>query len=191
MNHLLRLYRQATRLISSSRDTGFTLIEILVVASIIALTSSFMAINFSRSRVDLNQTSNVFVSNLKNIQAQSAASSKYGGLIRCGYGIRYVSTNSYAIYVGPNAEAPNNCASYDRSYGSGDTDIRTITFANSKVEFKSAFADIFFEPPNPKTYFGNNGSLNQPALSVVFGEVGGDCPQKCKTIYVHPSGKIE
>lgn len=172
-------------------EAGFTLVEILVVISIIALTSVFLAINLSRARSDVSQTTNIFMSHVKNTQARAAASSKYENLIRCGYGIRYVDSNSYAIYVGPSAQAPNDCTTYNRNFGSGDADIDVITFSNNKIEFKSSFNDIFFEPPDPTTFINNSDSLNQAAEDIIFGVVGESCPGNCKTLYVYPSGKIE
>lgn len=176
---------------NGSSNSGFTMVEVLIVATIVALTFSFMAISFSRNRVDLDQTINVFISDVKNAQVEAAASTKYEGRIRCGYGVRFITADSYAIYVGPDAEAPNDCSTYNRNFGSGDTDIKIVTFSNPKVEFKNNFSNIFFEPPQPYTYINNVFSYGQASQPIIFGEKGGSCPAQCKTIYVHPSGKIE
>src|SRR3989344_5648256 len=116
-------------------NKGFTLIEILVVASITGIISTLMLLNFQRTRVDLNDSG----SGLK---------------IRCGYGVHYVNPTSYSIYAGPDASSAD-CSSFDRNLDDGDATVATKVFGNQKVEFKAVFNDIFWEPPHPYTYINN------------------------------------
>lgn len=168
---------------------GFTLIEILVVAAIAGFMATTIIINFSKTRLDLNETANALVSDIRNAQSRAASSVKYGGAIRCGYGIRYVSVASYAVFVGPSA-ASVDCAAQNRNFGAEDTDFSTKNFLDTRVEFKSSFNDIFFEPPDPKTYLNNNATLglNQ---TITIGNKNGSCPSNCKTITIYTSGKID
>lgn len=175
-------------------NKGFTLVEVAVVATITVLVTSFMLVNFQRSRIDLTLTTNEFVKSLRFAQNKAFASARHdtgnGPKIRCGYGVRYVSPTSYSIYVGPDA-ASVDCSALNKNFDVADTVISTTTFIDSKVEFKSAFNDIFFEPPDPKTYLNNNSSLNLPPQAITIGKIGGTCPSDCATTNVYTSGKIE
>lgn len=175
-------------------SSGFTLVEVAVVAVITGFISTFLLINFQRSRVDLSLTSNEIITNLRLAQTKAAASTKYdsgsGSKIRCGYGIRYLDSKTYIMYAGPDASAVN-CTALNRNYDGADVSIMTKTLSESKVEFKSPFNDIFFEPPDPKTFLNNNSSTTIGPQAITIGIIGGTCPQDCKTINVYTTGKIE
>lgn len=172
---------------------GFTLIELLVVAAITGVISTFMLLNFQRTRVDLNESGSVFIADLRAAQSKALASAKYdsgsGLKIRCGYGVHSnVDLTSYSIYAGPDASL-NNCKSLNRNFDGADTIIATKKFGDTKVEFKDVFSDIFWEPPHPYTYINNSSS--SASINITIGKKGGTCPQDCKTINVSTSGKIE
>lgn len=173
-------------------NKGFTLIEVLVVAAITGIISTIMLLNFQRSRVDLYESAGVIVADLRATQSKALASTKYdsgsGSKIRCGYGVHYISLTSYSIYAGPDASS-NNCKSLNRNLDGTDTTVSTKTFGNEKVEFKSTFNDIFWEPPHPYTYVNNSSA--SASIDITIGKKGGTCPQDCKTINVSTSGKIE
>ncbi len=173
-------------------DNGFTLVEVLVVAAITAVISTFMLLSFERTRIDLNQSSSVVIADLRVAQSKALASTKYdsgsGPKIRCGYGVHYVDLTSYSIYTGPDASS-NNCPSFNRNLDGTDTTIRTKNFGDSKIEFKNIFSDIFWEPPYPYTYI-NNSSVSA-SIIITIGKKGGTCPEDCQTINVSTSGKIE
>jgi hypothetical protein len=119
------------------------------------------------------------------------ASTVFAGYNPCGYGIHYISPTSLAIYVGPNA-ATSNCPAIDKNYQANeDSIVRTVSFTDSRIEFKAPFNDIYFEPPDPKIYLNNVTTLNQAPLSIQVGTSGTNCPTDCRTINVYPSGKIE
>ena len=168
---------------------GFTLIEILVVAGIAGFIATTVIINFSRTRLDLNETANILVSDMRNAQAQAASSVKYGGVLRCGYGIRYIDSVSYAVYAGPST-ASTDCTAQNRNFGAEDIVSSTKNFLDTRVEFKSSFNDIFFEPPDPKTYLNNNAALGLSQI-ITIGKINGSCPSNCKTIIIYTSGKID
>lgn len=176
----------------SSPRAGFTLIEILVVAAIASFMATTIIINFSRARLDLNETANALVSDIRDAQSKAASSVKSGGAIRCGYGIRYINAASYAVFVGPSA-ASVDCAAQNRNFGAEDADISTKNFLDTRVEFKSSFNDIFFEPPDPKTYINNDAALNRvpPSETITIGKKNSACPSNCKTITIYTSGKID
>lgn len=173
-------------------NRGFTLIEILVVAAITGIISTFMLLNFQRTRIDLSESGSVVIADLRATQSKALASTRYdsglGSKIRCGYGVRYLSLTSYSIYTGPDATS-NNCQSLNRNFDGADTVVSTKNFENKNVEFKNIFSDIFWEPPHLYTYI-NNSSVSA-SITITIGKKGGVCPGDCKTINVSTSGKIE
>ena len=175
-----------------SKKAGFTLIEVLVVAAITGIISTLMLINFPRTRSALNESSGVFIADLRATQSKALASAKYdsgsGSKIRCGYGVHYLSLTSYSIYAGPDASS-NNCKTLNRNLDGADTTIAIKNFEDAKVEFKVVFNDIFWEPPHPYTYLNNSSA--SASINITIGKKGGACPGDCKTINVSTSGKIE
>lgn len=173
---------------------GFTLVEVLVVAAITGVITTFMLVNFQRSRLDLTLAANELVGSLRSAQTRALASARHdtgtGLKIRCGYGIRYINTTSYAMYAGPDA-ASIDCSTLNKNFDGADSIIKTYVFTDVKVEFKSPFNDIFFEPPDPKTYLNNDSTLGLPPQAITLGKIGGTCPNDCKTINVYTSGKIQ
>lgn len=172
-------------------QSGFTLIEMLVVAAIIGFLSVTLIVNFSRTRIDINQSANLVIATIREAQSRAVSSSTYAGYSPCGYGIHYVSSNQIAIYVGPNATI-TNCSNINKNYSSlEDTLLNPQTFVDPNVKITSAFNDIFFLPPDPKTYLNNISTLNQSPLTIQVGPINGTCPENCRTISIYPSGKIE
>jgi len=183
-------------------NRGFTLIEVLIVAGITGFITTLLLINFSRTRINFAEEANVFASKFRIAQTKAVASTRFKGSIRCGYGVRYINNKSYAIYVGENATALD-CAVQNKDYNptggsDNDADIETVIFADSRIEFKTVFRSIFFEPPDPRTFIIDSGGTvhnvnGEPSysLGIVIGKAGGICPQDCKTINVFTSGKIE
>ncbi len=173
-------------------DKGFTLIEVLVVAAITGIISTFMLLSFQRTRLDLNASDGVILGDLRSVQSKALASTKYdsgsGSKIRCGYGVHYVGPTSYSIYAGPDASS-SNCKSLNRNLDGTDTTVTVKNFIDEKVEFKAVFSDIFWEPPHPYTYINNSSA--SASITITIGKKGGVCPGDCKTINVSTSGKIE
>ena len=173
-------------------NKGFSLVELLVVAAITGIISTLMLTSFQRTRLDLNESSSVFMADLRSVQSKAIASTKFdsgsGLKIRCGYGIHYINLTSYSIYTGPDAGS-SNCKSLNRNLDVADTTVKVKGFGNDKVEFKGAFSDIFWEPPHPYTYL-NNSSVSA-SINITIGKKGGVCPGDCKIINVSTSGKIE
>ena len=175
---------------NSSKKGGFTLIELLVVSAITIFLATFISLNL-RYRIDLNAAANVIISDIRNSQAKAISSAKYNNGLRCGYGIRYLNSTSYSMYVGPNAST-TDCSTIDTRFNNGqDFDILIERFIDQRIEIKSPFHDIFYEPPDPKTFIDNDSSLNRTPEQIIIGKIGGICPQYCKTINVYTTGKIQ
>jgi len=178
---------------------GFTLLEVVIVAGITGFMATVLLLNFSRTRVDFNGDINTFKSKFRIAQTKTVSSAQFNNVIRCGYGIRYINTQSYAIYTGENAST-YDCSLQNKDYNptgnpNNDANVETVTFVDTKVEFKTVFRAIFFEPPDPKTSVIDSGGIvhGEPnyTLPITIGKVGGTCPQDCRIVNVSTSGKIE
>lgn len=181
------------------KKNGFTLVEVLVVASITGFITTFLLVNFSRTRINFIESTQNFIARVRIAQDKANQSALYNGDIRCGYGIKYLSNQSFGVYVGENSST-TDCSLANKDYNpSGDPDndvlLETINFADSRVEFKNTFRAIFFEPPDPSTYIVDSSGVvhGEPNYTqqIVIGRVGVNCPTDCKTVYVSTSGKIE
>lgn len=169
---------------------GFTLIEVLVVASITVMIAGFLVSNFSRSRVDLNQMVITVTDAVREAQSQALAGTLLKGTYRCGYGIHFEAAG-YVIYAGPDS-GQVDCTVQDRNYNGGaDVVVRQALLANTALEIVMPVADIFFEPPNPTTYIGGSSAPNVSA-TVTIRRKGARCPSAdCRSIYVSTSGRIQ
>ena len=170
---------------------GFTLIEVLVVASITVLISVSMISNFPRTRINIIESANAVVADIRQAQTKAVTSTQYNSSIRCGYGIYYINSNSYGYFTGPDA-ALTDCSTYGRTGINGSsTTIKTAVLFDQKLEIKQSFRDIFFEPPRPKIYFNNAYSATD-SEKIVIGKIGSSCDTvNCRTICLYTSGKIE
>ena len=175
--------------------SGFTLLEVVVVAGITVVITSFLIANFSRSRLDLNQVALTITDAIREAQSQALSGSLVRGTHRCGYGIHFMS-DSYLIYAGPDTTTVD-CASDDRNYNEKeDTVIRTALLENNSLELVLPIPDIFFEPPDPTTYIGGESGPKMLARIVVQkkGKQGGRerCPNPdCRLITVTGGGSIQ
>ncbi len=177
---------------------GFTLIEVLVVASITVMIGGLLISNFSRTRLDLNQATLIIQDAIREAQSMALSGALYGrpGTYRCGYGVHFL-PDGVQIYAGPDSSG-GACSSQDRNYNGGtDQIVRDIILSNTAIEIPSA-PDIFFEPPNPKTYINDVSTPNTSAVISVR-KKGAPCPAlftdprtpDCRQIYVSTAGRIQ
>jgi len=181
-----------------SREKGFTLIEVLVVAGITAFLSSLLIWNFSKSKINLDHSMNIMVADIRLAQEKTVSSTKYNSAYRCGYGIRYTTTSEYRMYAGPDSSL-GTCGTQPngRNYSAADGDIDITTFPlrdSPSVRLSGAFPDIFFEPPNPATFINNSALLNTAPGKIQLISPNAKCgvnPSSCRIICVYTSGRID
>jgi len=185
-----------TRNYKLKNKTGFSVIELLVICAIIATFSVVLILNFRSSpktRVARNQVATIIISDIRRVQSMAVAGSRYQGNVVCGYGIEYVSNVSYRLYTKPVPFAGPCSSVPTRNYDPAvDRIVETKNLTNSNMEIRSAFSDIFFEPPDPKTYINNNPALNGPTTVISIQLKGQtNCGgQSCTQITIYPSGQI-
>ena len=138
-----------------SSNSGFTLVEVVVYASLTAVFSTIFLLNlrsYSTNASVLERASAAVISDFRRAQNRAIAGADFQGSSICGYGLHYLSSDSYLIYAG----GGSTCSSANRNYQNGqDFDVQTVKIVENNIKFKSSFNDIFFEPPDPKTYLNN------------------------------------
>ncbi len=186
----------ATRLAhnSNSYARGFTLIEMLVVMSLMMVMTTSFYLNFRQASVGrsaLNQAAAQVISDIRRTQSLALAGSQYPtGTVVCGFGLHYVNATSYQVYVVPDRDNNGSCANEiattvnHLASDPATTVVETRTFPNTNISITAAFSDIFFVPPDPKTYINNDATLVAPIV--------GDCStlaEHCANITVQIAGQ--
>ncbi len=182
---------------------GFGLIDLLVAIAITAFLTIALIKNFS-STISYDRVANVVASDLRNAQSYAISSKKYQGPLdstpvsRCGWGLHQDTSNSstYIIYAGPSAAA--NCSSRGYQDTSNSPTFKTAAL-DSRLEFETSprFKDIFYEPPDPKTYFNNSSNPPGAVEEIVIRKIGITKAQcnagnvACIKICAYMSGRIE
>lgn len=185
---------------NNSQEDGFTLLEVLVVMGSTILITTFLISSFARSRIDLTRAANTIAGDIRQAEEKAVSSAKYSGTLRCGYGINIQSANSYRMYTTPTAGA--TCSTQDRDYGgAGDSIVATYQLSDSKLVIAMPVPDIFFEPPDPRTYVCNSNpcgaadaGLGILPARITISAPGTNCvtnPNQCRSVCVYTSGKIE
>lgn len=175
------------------------MVELLVVIAIIATLSVAMILNFrvsAKNKTARTQTASIIISDIRRAQSMALSGSRYQNNIVCGYGVHYVDSVTYLIYAKA-LPSGGGCASVPtRNYNSaGDFLIETRKIINPSMAIRSSFYDIFFEPPNPKTYINNDPSLTSvfsPATISIQLKGQSNCAQQsCTNISVYTSGELD
>ncbi|MBI2063839.1 MAG: type II secretion system protein [Candidatus Yanofskybacteria bacterium] len=175
---------------------GFSIIELLVITAIIATFSVVLILNFRSSptsRTAREQTASVILSDVRRAQSLALSGSRYQGNLVCGYGVHYINPTSYLLYAKA-VPASGPCFSVaTRNYQAGDPIVETKILINVNMEIRSVFDDVFFEPPDPKTYIDDEFDLEgSPSTITVQLKGQQNCGQKsCTKVVIYPTGQID
>lgn len=173
------------------KTRGFTIIEILVVITILTVVTSILIKNFSSPRFDLGRNANVIVADIRNAQSYALSSLKYNNTFRCGYGIHWNSIRTYYLYAGRDT-AVGNCNPDFNYQNQIQTPIIKEVDLGPSAQIPS-FDDIFYLPPDPRLYLEDDDEpATNPELITLRNNVN-NCtdPSKCIYICVYPSGRVE
>ncbi len=206
--HLKRSCRQFFCL---KNNYGFTMMELVVSIAIMLILGTIMFMNFRSSSsggTALNQVVASVVADVRQAQSMALSGTQYQGQIVCGYGVHYISSlslNNYIIYA--KARPGGGCPTLStRNYAVGDFIVENIVLPNENFQFKSnacpngsdlAFTgvtnDVFYEPPDPKTYIANNPPIFNRDLfiTIIKKPDFGGCNGPYTTIKVHSSGSVD
>jgi prepilin-type N-terminal cleavage/methylation domain-containing protein len=167
---------------------GFTLVEVLMVMLITVILTTALVTNFSRSRISVNQAALVVQDAIREAQSLALSGALWRGKYRCGYGIN-ITEAGYIIFAGPDVQA--GCAGDDFEFVQGEDDVvRTAPLPDLLLEISSDVDNIYFVPPNPRTYV--NGVLADATWTVSVRKKGAQaCPGvDCKQIGISPAGLV-
>ena len=156
-------------------SVGFSIPELITVIIIISLITALVFANYKKGQklYALEQATQKVASDIRRAQAKAIAGEEYPVTPpdeHCGYGITQDSSSpgdTYILYAG----VKSNCSSGlgTRNYQPGpDGEVEIIELPKSEIiEFTGVgFNDIFFEPPDPKTYI-NNQALPPVAETII------------------------
>jgi prepilin-type N-terminal cleavage/methylation domain-containing protein len=176
-------------------EQGFTLLELLSVAAIITTLSVALVFNFRPNRNDItsrNQSTSSIESDIRRTQTMVLSGARYNNEITCGYGLHYIDQQTYIIYAKlPPGGACSALGGYN--YQAGDVVVETRKILSSNLEMRLAFEDIFFAPPDPKTYVNDSDDLSAaPSSFTIQGKGQTNCVNPtCSYVKVYTSGKVD
>lgn len=178
-------------------NKGFSIVELLVVAAILATFSVVLILSFgfpSSSQTARYQAASVIASDVRRAQTMALAGSRFQSNSVCGYGIHYVDKTTYLIYAGALDGGATRCIDTNHNYQDGiDPKVETKSVINPRMEIRVPFPDFFFEPPDPKTYINNDPSLTGPSTEITIQlKNQQNCGQQsCTHVTIYPSGQID
>lgn len=170
------------------------MIEMLVSIAILGLLSTLLVYNFRASATTKNgrvQALNAVVSDIRRAQSMALAGSSYNGRAVCGFGVHYVDPTTYWIYARLAPVDGSTCASNgkSRTYDTSippDPIVESRMLVNSKMVFRAAFVDIYFELPGARTYVNNRADPGI-ASNLYIGPLGG---AGSSLVSVYTSGRM-
>jgi prepilin-type N-terminal cleavage/methylation domain-containing protein len=147
------------------KQSGFTLIEVVVVMGIFVILASFATINLLRPQrsADLNSTTTSIIADIKQQQARSMLGEASGGSSAVVHSI-YFENNRYTLFVGAiyNVADPAN---FVVNLSPGLT--LTNTFPSSQVTFNLQSGEItgFIDGSNSVTLTATGGQVKTLTLN--------------------------
>jgi len=189
-----------------SKKSCFTILEMLIVISIIGILTVSIIINkqSNQGREDLLNAVKTTALDIREVQNFTMNSSLAYGRIPCGYGIHFYKNTNASGYLSfyEAMVAQGSVCSTDKKIGSEDplkvisSTMKTVKFDLQNIEIDnirvdgSAFlmSDLFFAPPDPIFYIdGSTGKKVEITLKVK----GKTCPSDfCKSIIVNQLGQV-
>lgn len=164
------------------RETGFTLVELLVTISLIIL---FVTITLGYNRtadkqISLFREQGSIVNEIYKARSMSVTTFNRAGQdmsVPCGYGIHVESTSSIILFQEPASLNNSDCTNFNfigSIYNQDPTkNVEVVNLTGVSLADSNVGMDILFIPPDPTVYFypiqsGNSSiilSLSAPLIS--------------------------
>lgn len=151
------------------KNKGFTVVELMVVSSILIVISVIMLVNFritASNTAARHRVSSAIVADIRKAQSMATTGTNSSGNAVCGYGLQYNNTNSYFIFY------KNDAGCTDKKYQlSSDTIIQDITLPNNNFLLQwdkqgSSRKSVYFLSPDPLTFIdGSTLDVNGAAAN--------------------------
>jgi len=172
------------------KKNGFTLLEILVVISIIIILTGIVLLNYRTTgqQLAIQRAAFKLAADIRRTQemAMSAKELPGTGIPIGGYGVYLQNANdiSYLIYADTNPASGNE--QYDAG---GDTVVETINLEQGvKISSVSPSSlSVNFKPPDPAIMLGGSAGNNEVIITLALIAD----TSKTKTIKVNKAGRID
>ncbi|MFH0854315.1 MAG: prepilin-type N-terminal cleavage/methylation domain-containing protein [bacterium] len=137
----------------SSKQSAFTIIEMLVSISVLAIMTVFAVSNFraGEKKIQLNMAANVLISDIRKVQNMVLNGAEWDGqtMPSFGYGMNFLE-DSYIIFADNNG---------NKKYDLGEL-IKTVQLFNVSIAVdqysNNDLTDMVFSPPKARACLNNN-----------------------------------
>lgn len=162
---------------------GFTLVELMVVVSIILLLTGFIMPNYraGQRQFNLERSAHKLAQDLRRAQEMAMSTKEVDGLVPNGFGVHFklATPDSYTLFA--NLDADHTQGPLDRVIETFDLESRVkLLNLQPAPEFS-----ILFTPPDPTTWVFESDAAEAVIILVLQDE-----PGKTKTIRVNSVGLI-
>ena len=157
---------------SSTHNKGFTLIEVLVVLTLLSFLTSILIL-YSRGgegQILLFREQSKLISDI--LRAKSLAIQTFQTQEKvCGYGVHFEMApyNNYVIFRELKGADPDNpCGANNRRYDAGEEfePVTNLEDYGMKLD-QSTIGDVFFQPPDPKIYFDSLLAVGEARIILI------------------------
>ncbi|MFA4833269.1 MAG: prepilin-type N-terminal cleavage/methylation domain-containing protein [Patescibacteria group bacterium] len=161
-------------------EAGFTLIELIVSISIIALISGVFLANYhsTNKQSELTMTAQKLVSDIRLAQSYSLGSKEYGGSVPSGgWGVHFdkaSSPGSYKIFADSNGNKAYDSGEDDKDKGGQTVNLPAgVRIAEINTGALIDLINITFLPPDPTTNIWDGADSYNIAQIKLEGETEG------------------
>ncbi|MEK9129807.1 MAG: type II secretion system protein [Patescibacteria group bacterium] len=182
------MFSKKLQVINCKPIKGFSIIELIVVISIIGIMSSLMFANYRQGEREstLEYATQQVAQDIRKAQNLSLAGSKLDEDYTYGYGIFFDKNKKSEYFIYGDVGEKNKYYKFNIENDKEIFSEPIVLSTNVEINITKN-EDIFFAPPDPITYInGENDNNVKTEIKICFTTIN-----KCKTILVTTAGRIE